>query len=273
MTPRNVMLKTSAMSYQVKKATMISEGFRRLYNNDPYTSRQDVSKDLNRFSAKMLLSGYSRNERLCFIKRAIDRYDKKLSQVDTKSIPLYRKDTFDRINRCTKKVNKKTTWANTKDQINVVPLFVPCTPGGILKSKVEQVVKSSGEPIKVVEKGGKAVKAMLQRSNPGKSSDCCDVACLVCGQTEGGESEFLKGSCRSDGVNYTGTCLICQKAGVRKIYHGESSRNLFTRSREHHRDYNKKDSNNKHSSAWMKHSVSDHGGGAPSVRFQVTHCS
>jgi hypothetical protein len=192
-------------------------------------------------------------------------------EVDTKGIPLYRRDNFDMVNRHNNKINKKMTWANTKDKTNAVPLFVPCTPGGILKNKIEKIVASSGEPIKVVEKGGKAVKSMLQRSNPGKSSECHDMSCLVCKTTEGGESKFLKGSCQSDGVNYTGTCLICQEAGVRKVYHGESSRNLFTRSREHHQDFNKRDSDNKHSSAWMKHSILDHDGGTLVVRFQVTH--
>jgi hypothetical protein len=155
----------------------------------------------------------------------------------------------------------------------MVPLFVPSTPGGVLRNKVEEIVKISGEQIKVVERGGKSVKEMLQRSNPGKSTTCHDAMCLVCGQTEGGEKEFIKGACRSDGVNYTGTCVTCQLAGVRKVYHGESARNLFTRSQEHHRDYEKTDLNNKYKSAWKKHSVTDHGGREPSIRFQVTHTS
>jgi hypothetical protein len=252
---------------------MISEGFRRIYNNDCHTTKQEVCNDLNRFVAKMAMSGYDENERWTFISRSIERYTKKLEEHKTKGKPLYRRDTFERISRQTKKIQKKTNWANTKDQKNMVPLFVPSTPGGVLKNKIAEVVKASGEQIKVVEKGGKTVKQMLQRSNPGKSSMCQDVTCLVCGQTEGGEKEFIKGGCRNEGVNYTGTCVTCQLAGVRKVYHGESSRNLFTRSQEHHRDYEKKDLNNKHKSAWKKHAIIDHGGSKPSIRFQVTHTS
>jgi hypothetical protein len=273
MAPNIVMLKSSAMSYGVKKATMISEGFRRIYNNDPDTSKQDISTDLNKFIAKMHRSGYDEKERWLFIRRAIDRYEKKVQEVETKKIPLYRRDSFERVNRQTKKVKKKTEWANSKHQKYMVPLFVPSTPGGALKSKVEEVVKESGESIKVVERGGKSVKAMLQRSNPGKSTTCHDPACLVCSETEGGEEVFIKGACRSDGVNYTGTCVTCQESDIRKVYHGESSRNLYTRSQEHQKDYDRRDLNNKVKSAWKKHSITDHNGVEPVIRFQATHIS
>jgi hypothetical protein len=273
MTPNIVMQKSSAMSYDVKKATMISEGFRRLYNNDPHTTKEEVSSDINRFLAKMLMSGYGERERLTFIKRSLERYAKKVSEKETKGIPMYRRDSYDRVNRQTKKVKKKTEWANNKNQKNMVPLFVPCTQNSILKKEIQEVVKISGEQIKVVERGGKSIKEMLQRSNPGRSNMCHDATCPVCGQTEGGETQFLKGSCRSDGINYTGTCLTCQLAGIRKVYHGESSRNLFTRSQEHRRDYEKRDFNNKFKSVWRKHDISDHGGMESSTRFQVTHSS
>ena len=79
----------------------------------------------------------------------------------------------------------------------------------------------------IIETGVHSMRRVLQRSNPLETPGCESQDCLPCqhGRGEGG-------SCRGCGINYEVECQLCPE-GERSLYIGETSRNLFTRSREH----------------------------------------
>ena len=71
------------------------------------------------------------------------------------------------------------------------------------------------------------MRRVLQVSNPLESAGCDSPDCLPCTDVRG---EGCK--CRGCGINYQVECQLCPD-GERSVYIGESSRNLFTRSKEH----------------------------------------
>ena len=77
-----------------------------------------------------------------------------------------------------------------------------------------------------MEKAGRSVKSMLQRSDPFKSGTCGRALCFVCGTEK-------KGLCDKNGVNYVITCLGCENSGQKGEYIGETSKNAYTRGKQH----------------------------------------
>ena len=75
------------------------------------------------------------------------------------------------------------------------------------------------------------MKSVLQKSNPLQTAGCDSPDCIPCkpGRGEGG-------NCEGGGINYEIECQLCPD-GARSLYIGESSRNLYTRSKEHEANY------------------------------------
>ena len=71
------------------------------------------------------------------------------------------------------------------------------------------------------------MRRIIQKSNPLETPGCDSADCLPCqfGRGEGG-------NCRGGGINYEIECQLCPEE-EKIVYIGESSRNLYTRSREH----------------------------------------
>ena len=65
-----------------------------------------------------------------------------------------------------------------------------------------------------------------------RRSSCERVKCPLQSSYSGCLSEYYK-----EGVIYLGTCTICEEAGTKSVYIGESSRTLYTRVEQHHRDF------------------------------------
>jgi hypothetical protein len=92
-----------------------------------------------------------------------------------------------------------------------------------------------GLKFKIVEGGGKTVRRVVQRSNPTASGNCNCDDCLACkGGTQNG------GMCRKSNVLYEIACELCPEA-EKAVYLGETARNLFTRGKEHQKNYQKKE--------------------------------
>ena len=127
-------------------------------------------------------------------------------------------------------------------------LFVQSTPGGVLKSAISEVVRSSGLKIRVVEKGGKKVQSLLQKSDVENSVQCIRPECVIC--QSGG-----KGPCSKEGVCYKVTCLKCLEFGKKTIMYGETGRNARIRCAEHAKALG----NKKKSNLW-EHSLAVHSG-------------
>ena len=98
----------------------------------------------------------------------------------------------------------------------------------MLQRRYQSEINRQGIKIRVVEKAGRSIKSMLQRSDPFKERRCGRESCFVC-TTEG------KGSCDKNGINYAVTCTSCEN-----VYHGETSKNAFTRGKQHLDEYRNK---------------------------------
>ena len=96
-----------------------------------------------------------------------------------------------------------------------------------------------GLKFKVLEKGGTTVKQLAQKANPAATPGCSDENCIAC-KTERGRG----GQCRKGNIGYQMECVPCNEAATRTnkqrdrtTYIGETSRNLYTRGREHINKY------------------------------------
>ena len=92
-----------------------------------------------------------------------------------------------------------------------------------------------GMKFKVVEGGGKTVQRAVQKSNPTASGSCKGGDCTVC---KGGTGSG--GLCRKSNVVYEIACQLCPE-DQQAVYLGETARNAYTRGKEHHRNYAKRE--------------------------------
>ena len=137
---------------------------------------------------------------------------------------------------------KKNNWYKQGGNLSV--LFIPATPGSELKKRYEKCVRKNGVCIKIVERSGRTVKSMMQTSDPFQKKRCEDTErCMICSEEDG------KGRCRQTGVVYEIVCESCKSK-----YIGETSRNGYTRGREHAREYDKKSKN----SVLYRHTTEKH---------------
>ena len=86
-----------------------------------------------------------------------------------------------------------------------------------------------------MEKAGRSVNSMLQRSDPSKSRTCGWTLCFVY-ETE------KKELCDKNGVNNIITSLACENSGTTGEYIGEISKNAYTRGKQHQDEYRKQSS-------------------------------
>ena len=110
------------------------------------------------------------------------------------------------------------------------PIFVPATPTGELAKELRGIVEKEsieGVKFRIVEMGGRSIKNQLQRSNPTRTKGCPNGDCLPCSEGRG-----KGGNCLKSNVTYEMECKLCVGEG-RCVYIGETSRNLYTRAKEH----------------------------------------
>ena len=102
----------------------------------------------------------------------------------------------------------------------------------------------------------------MQKSNPTATPGCPYQDCLAC---KGGRGEG--GCCLKSNVQYQLECGLCTEE-EKGIYIGESSRNLYTRSKEHIGKYMSRKS--QADSFITKHQDEQHDGGEADFRAKVT---
>ena len=117
------------------------------------------------------------------------------------------------------------------------PIIIPSTPSSELLHMLRKVVEDEAQPglkFKIVERGGTMVKWDLQRTNPTATGGCDSGDCQAC-QVDKGKG----GPCRKSNVLYQFACQQCPP-DRQAVYIGETARNLYSRGREHFRNYQKK---------------------------------
>ena len=159
--------------------------------------------------------------------------------------PLFRERCWNEEARRKDKERKKTGWFRGREgKACDFPIFCPITPGGRLAEKwrraVEEVRISSGGEVsaKVVEQGGIPLHSILVNTEPRSEDHCSKTDCQPCISGQSKNQSCHRGAL--GGVGYEAECLICQQEGKVALYHGESSRTLYTRSKEHWSDYGKR---------------------------------
>ena len=126
------------------------------------------------------------------------------------------------------KKEKAVQWYTQRGYESVI--VVPSSPGSVLQRRYQEEINRHDIKIRVVEKAGRSVKSMLQRSDPFKPRTCGRALCFIC-ETE------RKGSCNKNRANYVITCVGCENSGKKGEYHGETSKNAYTRGRQHQDKY------------------------------------
>ena len=110
--------------------------------------------------------------------------------------------------------------------------------------------------------GGQSIKQCLQKSNPTVTPGCQFNDCLACknGRGEGG-------MCLKSNVQYELECGLCHEDS-KAVYVGETSRNLYTRSKEHVGKYRSRKGNQ--DSFMRKHQDEKHDGVEAYFKARVT---
>ena len=226
-----VMFAKSALSWKQKRTVLTQELLRVLLNCSAYVPWEQVTVHANNMVLRMQYSGYSKKFRHEVVNAALKAYDEIHRKADCGERPLYRPYDWNRDERDKAKRNKVGSWYLKGGYESVI--FVPSTPDSILQQRYQSEVNRHGLRIRVVEKAGRSVKSMVQRSDPFQKERCGRESCLVC--TTGG-----KGSCGKEGVTYSITCNNCAERDVVRVYHGETSKNAYTRGKKHLEDLDRK---------------------------------
>ena len=272
----------SAMPEKVKRRCLSNEVMRILRN----TSReqpQEVKKFyLSEFSQRMRMSGYSERFRREIMVSGIRGYERQLKDSDDGVCPMHRSRGYRKEERMKEKYMKKRSWYKPCDAV----LFCPSTPRGELAKRMRKVTTDVSERhgirVKVVERAGVDIRTQLMGRKEGERCHSRED-CFV--HSNGG-----KGDCSIEGVVYRGTCLTCkdrgptskpdsngeiimvpegQRRSVDSIYFGETSRNCFTRGKEHMQSLENPENPSNRSNAFVRHREDFHRDEVSDVRYKV----
>ena len=141
-----------------------------------------------------------------------------------------------------KKRNKKEETGlkgkgNETEATCTFPIFCPYTPDSKLqkqwtKTAEDLYEKSKGTiRVKIVEQGGVPLRLLFSKSAPREKTRCDRKDCKVCSDVN--TSQFICRKTSKGGIGYNAQCQSCLREGKISLYHGETSRTLYTRSKEH----------------------------------------
>ena len=83
--------------------------------------------------------------------------------------------------------------------------------GSVLQCQYQEEINQNDIKIRVLEKTGRSMKSLLQRSGPFKPRKCGRALCFICETKK-------KGSCDKNEVNYVITCVGCENSGKKGEY-------------------------------------------------------
>ena len=233
----------SALSMEVKSATLAEEVSRRLRNTSLDLDHSTRLEILERACVKMKTSGHTDT----FIRRAVEQGIKAFAErvrrshleVDDPGFqPLYPKAGWRKDEKSKEKALKKGNWykgagddeawkkiprakggvkkkfsqkAGDKKKLRkaVTVVFVPSTKGShlikSLRDEEDRMAELSGFRIKYQEAGG-SVLANAFNKNLGKGQHCGRVSCPPCKNSE------KRVNCKSKNIVYESKCKICNPA-------------------------------------------------------------
>ena len=261
----------SAYSWTQKLITFRQEAQRIMRNTSPLLPWSVRAKHLSDFSWRLKTSGYGTGVRAKVISEGIRAQEKLEARQREFGEPANRPKGSVEDQELRRQTKLRKEWFN-KNQSNMdVPytttMFVPPTPGSILVKELQRVerLNSQGRDwgVKFVEKRGTTVDSILSRSYPWPTHSCQDTRCFPCSTADPARPPRL--SCRTPGVAYKISCLLCKQEDRECSYEGESGRNAYSRGREHLRDL----ANNTKTSPLVSHHLTHHGGTQPAFRMEI----
>ena len=126
----------------------------------------------------------------------------------------------------------KATWFRQEGA--TATLMVPWTPDSALAKGLRKVLESTegpkGTKVKIVEKPGLKVTAMVQSTKNFKRLSCGRLKCPLKDSEHG-----CRDTCFMESVIYMGQCNLC--VNTKSIYIGETSRTIYTRANQHLNDF------------------------------------
>ena len=186
-------------------------------------SRGEAENDVDEFLYKLMRSGYCVQERRLIEFEGRRQYENVVMRVEEGRRPMYRSACNLKLERAVeKKVKKSKWWGESYDTV----LFVQATPNEVLRRRVQDVCDKEKMKVKVVERGGRSLKQILQRSEVASSGFCGRGDCRLC-EDEG------RGMCAKEGVGYIIWCPKCEEEGRSATMHGETGRCARVRINEH----------------------------------------
>ena len=210
----------SALPWKAKRTIHTQEIIRILRNCSKYLPANITRGHVKEYVTRMQYSGYDKEFRAQVVESAMKAFDEMIEKDVSGVEPLYRPRGWNKVERARKRRSGKTEWFRGKAK-NESVVFVPATPGSELKRRYTNLIEGSGVKLAVAEVPGTSLKSKLQRSDPFREKKCKSDDCIVCVEGDGGR-------CRIDGVTYKVTCKGCGE-----VYIGQSSKNAYTRGKEH----------------------------------------
>ena len=163
-------------------------------------------------------------------------------------------------------MNKKKShsWFQNNTEKYATVMFVEATPGDkllkMLKATEDKFRIADNLRIKFVSKCGPKLVQMFHKKDPFKDT-CGAHDCTPCAQAR--DSGDQPQNCRKNNITYMAKCVNCEKEGKQRVYYGETSRNLYIRSKEHYADVISKQNN-----SWMyRHMHKEHIENVSGVKF------
>ena len=252
----------TAQAVSCRNSVHTQEIMRRLLNSSPLLDwKSCVAPVLSEYMLRMMQHGYPQQYRVDTLTRALRIYDHMVEEEKKGIRPLFRPKDWNIPARRKEKEKKKYKWSTKGGHI--APIFVPPTPNGELANYLKMIADNEAEAgvhFKIIETGGISLRSILQKSNPLKTLGCDNADCLPCKEGRG-----AGGDCEGGGMNYEIECQICT-GDKKSVYIGESSRNLYTRCKEHLQRYRQ----GEEKSFIAKHQEKEHGGQEPKYKARVT---
>ena len=172
MANKQVIHRQSAHPLKTKISILVADLVRIMRNISSHCTADERKKKLQFFLNRMQFSGYSKKERYTVYTKAERRYRSTIENMEQGIQPLYRSKEWNTDERHRNKAKKKSSWFKNGDGSEAV-IFVDTTPNRKLATLCEDVFKSQGIKVKVVERTSNTIKRSLVKSNPFKNIFKC----------------------------------------------------------------------------------------------------
>ena len=244
-----LIMEKSAINERTKRDTLLQEGLRRLRNTDIYVSEDERNEILSEYCNSMRISGYPVNTRFHIIKGILTRQKQIETEISEGIRRRYRSGKEIRNQKINKLGNSINTWFLKGG--NTCTMTVQCTPGAVLKDRVQKAVGTLPGPdggfTKIIEESGSSVMSGLKVSNPFNTYEC---------KFQDKCSSDSKTDCTDSRCVYQVECKLCQTdtPDIKTLYIGTTGCSLHKRLKEHQTAIARQDKSN----ALAKHMMTNH---------------